>query len=974
MLIRINGRHDGVKTYLEDGRKKDREQSRDQLDERVILAGDLEVTDAIVQSIHASPDVDRYLHITLSFREDEVGLETLYAVVEDFRKFTFAAYQPDELNFYAEAHVPKLKSYADRKSGLPIERKPHVHIVIPKHNLITQGRAEPLGYVKSNIAFIDAIQEQINAKYGFASPKDHQRRQLTGASEMISRYKGDLFGQAHRDLKAQLLETVLSEKIEHYADFMTLLENRGTTRLRNAGKTSEYPNVTLPGDAKGINLKEAVFARAFIELPTAQKLVQLDPKHQPIYEETGSPRSTADNITAHVDQWFTTRARESKYLNSGNKAAYQAYQAATPADQKQWLDAREHAFYQRYERQFDEPGSSSTPAANGRRIRGIGRLYEFKRGGRARGVDGRHVPAPSERELAAREHSRSRPSVADAKRWEQGASRGASRPSAKTLNGVRSLSSVTVVSFFRGSEVLLPDHALGVVEHQRTQRPDALRRTRDRRTIDQMAAPGGRKPSAKNGVGREAFDATRWDWPTKQGMSRKLTSGAVSLSNAPALHAAVSRPKHAAARDPRWQGREVLAHGRLTDSVVSQHRRNAAEDHLQRTAHDRHEFAEIRRNLSARRLLGELSHSHGVLPEKYLVQRSPDAGDRIQCGSRRLNVSDFLTKELNLSWNQAAPMLRDAYARQKGAVLEMPVREKPRVVLWQSYSQAREAAAIERRNAWTSQRENERSQHREIKTVFDDRRNVIRTDPALSQRQRRSAISLARMERVEQEIKLRAHIVVERDALQLRHGSAAGASFGDYLGKRAQAGDTLALSELRRTRKHLVPLEKSPGEHEQNEIRPVRPLEQANEIIFRRPSLSHQVDANGTVTYRHDGRDVIHDRGESVIVLSRDTVALEAALRLAQAKYGSTLQLAGDDDFQRAAAIAAADSRLDVRFVDDRLNRLMMDRVAESVDERYSARQAVTQPITEEKSAQQTVQHTVLYSHNDAPSHGKHNR
>ncbi|MEM5406275.1 hypothetical protein [Paraburkholderia unamae] len=43
MLIRIKGHVAGVKEYLETGQKQGRELGRDELDERVILAGDLDL-------------------------------------------------------------------------------------------------------------------------------------------------------------------------------------------------------------------------------------------------------------------------------------------------------------------------------------------------------------------------------------------------------------------------------------------------------------------------------------------------------------------------------------------------------------------------------------------------------------------------------------------------------------------------------------------------------------------------------------------------------------------------------------------------------------------------------------------------------------------------------------------------------------------------------------------------------------------
>ncbi|WP_434116197.1 hypothetical protein [Paraburkholderia caffeinilytica] len=42
MLIRISGHYDGIKEYLEKGQKQNREFSRDEMDERVILAGELD--------------------------------------------------------------------------------------------------------------------------------------------------------------------------------------------------------------------------------------------------------------------------------------------------------------------------------------------------------------------------------------------------------------------------------------------------------------------------------------------------------------------------------------------------------------------------------------------------------------------------------------------------------------------------------------------------------------------------------------------------------------------------------------------------------------------------------------------------------------------------------------------------------------------------------------------------------------------
>ncbi|MCP1121739.1 hypothetical protein, partial [Robbsia andropogonis] len=69
-----------------------------------------------------------------------------------------------------------------------------------------------------------------------------------------------------------------------------------------------------------------------------------------------------------------------------------------------------------------------------------------------------------------------------------------------------------------------------------------------------------------------------------------------------------------------------------------------------------------------------------------------------------MNVSDFLTKELNLSWTDAAPMLRAMYARQQAGEPIPAVRELPRAALWRQYAHSREAHVTARREAWLTQR------------------------------------------------------------------------------------------------------------------------------------------------------------------------------------------------------------------------------------------------------------------------------
>jgi len=886
MLLRASGRLDGVKQYLESGRKQGRDLSRDELDERVVLAGDLELTDSIIRSIDTAPDVDRYLSVTMSFKEDDVDRETLDAITAEFRAFVSVAYRSDEMNFYAEAHLPKVKSYQDDATGELVERKPHIHVVIPKVNLISGGHLEPLGYYKSNIEFVEAFQEHMNAKYGLASPKDNRRVELTNASEIISRYKGDLFKEASRQTKESLLDAMLDRKIERYDDFLAMVAEHGETRLRNAGGDNEYANVKPADAAKGVNLKEAVFSRAFVELPTSEKLLQLAADIEPKYEVSGNPRETAPHMLAALEQWSETRALEVKYLNNGNTNSFPVYQAGSRAERVAMLAEREDAFYSRHLKDHHDRASGTragpgAPGSAGRvgpdvfeqRLRRDRRLHEFDRGRSAldapfpRGERERNEPERGGWGLPQRSpESGARSGVPG--RGKSGALPTSQGTSAQSPHGMSGLPGVALDRFAPRRAVLVPDHALHQLELERAVPAHRVRRDSDRRA-------DGRRVSAK---------------PT----------------------------------------------GRVADTTVSQRVRDGGERRATSAAGGQSGFAEIGQQLDARRLLAELSHSHGVRPEKYPVTVAKDGSARIRAGTRHLNVSDFLTKELHLPWANASQILRDSYRRQVDGAVPAPVRELPRATLWREFTTERDTLRLDRQAAMKSQKASESARRDEIKRTFAAARDLAGNDLTLRPSARRAGVSVARMTRVAAEQSLRAQSQVERDHLIAKHGPAVGPSFGDFLQAKVQGGDTRALAELRRLRPSpsespkegenwILPAGNTPGQIERNEI------------VYRAPRLTFEVHASGDVTYRHDGRSVVRDQGPSVKVLKTDREAIESGLRLAQAKFGNVLKLEGPVEFQREAAKVAAEAGLYVEFADDKLNQLMQARRAELVTERANA-------------------------------------
>mgnify|MGYP003621705563 FL=1 len=154
MIIRISGANGGLSEYLKTGRKQDRRRSRDELDERVILKGNLDLFDRCVDSM--STPGERYLHIVLSFKEDYLDISVQRAIVEDFKRFAFAAYNEQEYMLYAESHLPRVKSYINEATGEYVERKPHIHIGQPLTNLMSGQALNPFGLVVRNIEYIDS--------------------------------------------------------------------------------------------------------------------------------------------------------------------------------------------------------------------------------------------------------------------------------------------------------------------------------------------------------------------------------------------------------------------------------------------------------------------------------------------------------------------------------------------------------------------------------------------------------------------------------------------------------------------------------------------------------------------------------------------------------------------------------------------------------------------------------------------------
>ena len=156
MIVKISKGEKGIADYLKTGKKRDSKLTRDEKDDRLPLAGNLDLIE--MSEKHQSNKKSKkynYYHISLSFTSEEWSRlyesGNIYELIMDFLRLTFPNHDIDELLFYAEAHLPIIKEepYIPRpegalenrvlnkkhKNGEPLKREPHIHLIVSFENM-----------------------------------------------------------------------------------------------------------------------------------------------------------------------------------------------------------------------------------------------------------------------------------------------------------------------------------------------------------------------------------------------------------------------------------------------------------------------------------------------------------------------------------------------------------------------------------------------------------------------------------------------------------------------------------------------------------------------------------------------------------------------------------------------------------------------------------------------------------------------
>ncbi|OBX79640.1 LPD7 domain-containing protein [Haemophilus aegyptius] len=585
MIVEIGGGNSGIAEYLEKGLKQGRIFSRDELDHRVVLDGDLELTNKIINSIEDNGQ-ERYLHITLSFREDDISNDLLQSVTAEYKSLLMSAYNDDEYNFYAEAHLPKIQSIEDSKTGKMIERKPHIHIVIPERNLLTGNKLLPTGYTDTvnvkNIPYLDSIQEYINYKYNLESPKDFMREGGHHSANVLSRIKGDFFGEKQSKFKAQLVDEISSGKINTLESFQRRLSDFGEVKIRNKGKANQYFAVKLAEDKKFTNLNHPVFSEKAIVTKAL-------------------PKPDIDTINARLSEWKNRVSKEIKFVDFATPSFRQQYAKADLGEKADLLIEREQS-YERKHRQ-----GSSLERASGRQ-----RNHQSN---------------------ASNTNSRQ------------------SKPIARTSIGLSSVQGGVVVrgATQRGTRTqsLLSKNELNYLRNGEPSINSSLRRNDSSRRRGNARG----RIDVKTPISSRSYNQITSGVP-KQSYQKNIFDKSIESRSYITPFEHYLETVGNTVRIVKFSDSNALSHlaYKTLDSQVKQA--------------EMAQYAEIRRNIEPAAFLNQLEKIYAVDPKNHKISYAKDGSPRFNVGKRNLNASDFLTKHLNLQWQEAKSVLEFCYANQ----------------------------------------------------------------------------------------------------------------------------------------------------------------------------------------------------------------------------------------------------------------------------------------------------------------------
>lgn len=260
MLIRISHKKEGIEHYLETGQKDGRTKSREELDNRVYLSGDLDSFAATVQYTRNEKEWENhYWHITASFAvaDNELDDDTLKAINDEMMSYYFCGYDTSKVIHACEAHRPRYQTTIDADTNKKRQRLLHFHNAISKYDVVTGNQLRMIPY---NHEADKAFQSYLCKKYNLEDPANYQRKNKISAKEILSRHKGDL--NISKQTKVadyrKLFSNILSDavSIDHAKEILKETGLVSDIQFKEQKSGTKYLKVKLNDiDSKSINLR-----------------------------------------------------------------------------------------------------------------------------------------------------------------------------------------------------------------------------------------------------------------------------------------------------------------------------------------------------------------------------------------------------------------------------------------------------------------------------------------------------------------------------------------------------------------------------------------------------------------------------------------------------------------------------------------------------------------------------------------------
>ena len=279
-----------------------------------------------------------------------------------------------------------------------------------------------------------------------------------------------------------------------------------------------------------------------------------------------------------------------------------------------------------------------------------------------------------------------------------------------------------------------------------------------------------------------------------------------------------------------------------------------------------------------------------------------------------------------------------AYERPGEAIKSLPARQRyqaapvhrdpKREALWQRYQQDKTQRQDAKRQGLAALKADREQGRQAIQAHFAAKRQALKRQRAIPGQSKKGRYSLLKVERLAAQEALKNEMGKRRRALI---DATKALSWNDFLVREA-GRDPEALQVLR-SRPGAVPTATANAVSSPDASRPP-------DGLFRH--MAYKIDRRGAVTYTLANGAKLRDDGKALRVDSRSSAGVEAALRLAQARYGSALHITGSDEFKARVVAAAVAGKLRITFDDAAMEGERRRRLAQRA--RTPAQAPIRQP------------------------------